>query len=125
MARPVKKYLRNGVVRIIRANYSGGLRSEGWNDLRLFVLKRDGYKCLRCGRTHKELRALGIELQVNHIKPKCRGGTDAPSNLMSECAQCHSREYRHQRMKVKANLAKKKAKEKRIQRISATKHLYR
>lgn len=121
---PTKKYLRNGVVRIIRSNYKGGLRSEGWNDLRLSVLKRDGYKCLRCERTHKQLRLLEIELQVNHIIPRCRGGTDQPMNLMSECAECHSKEYRHGRMRQKLNKAKKKAKVVRTQKITATQHFF-
>ncbi len=28
--------------------------------------------------------------QVHHVKPLSKGGTNAPSNLMSVCAPCHS-----------------------------------
>src|SRR3989344_5389743 len=34
------------------------------------ILKNDDYKCVRCGRGIKE----GVELHVDHIKPKSMGG---------------------------------------------------
>ena len=34
------------------------------------ILKRDSYKCVICGKGEKE----GMELHVDHIKPKDKGG---------------------------------------------------
>lgn len=47
------------------------------------ILKRDGYKCVFCGRGLKE----GVELQVDHIKPKYLGGKSAIENGQTLCAQ--------------------------------------
>lgn len=47
------------------------------------ILKRDGYKCVICGRGIKE----GVELQVDHIKPKDLGGKATIENGQTLCAQ--------------------------------------
>jgi 5-methylcytosine-specific restriction endonuclease McrA len=47
------------------------------------ILKRDGYKCVVCGRGKKE----GVELQVDHIKPKYLGGESTIENGQTLCAQ--------------------------------------
>ncbi len=47
------------------------------------ILKRDGYKCVICGRGKKE----GVELQVDHIKPKYLGGKSTIENGQTLCAQ--------------------------------------
>jgi len=47
------------------------------------ILKRDGYKCVVCGRGKKD----GVELQVDHIKPKYFGGTATIENGQILCAQ--------------------------------------
>ena len=47
------------------------------------ILKRDGYRCVVCGRGEKE----GVELQVDHIKPKYLGGTSTIENGQTLCAQ--------------------------------------
>lgn len=47
------------------------------------ILKRDGYKCVICGRGRKE----GVELQVDHIKPKDLGGEATIENGETLCAQ--------------------------------------
>jgi 5-methylcytosine-specific restriction endonuclease McrA len=47
------------------------------------ILKRDGYKCVVCGRGIKE----GVELQVDHIKPKYLGGKSTIENGQTLCAQ--------------------------------------
>jgi hypothetical protein len=48
------------------------------------VLKRDDYKCVKCGR-----RPPDVELQVDHIQPRSRGGKDDPSNLQTLCLPCN------------------------------------
>lgn len=47
------------------------------------ILERDGYKCVQCGRGIKD----GIELQVDHIKPKNLGGEATIENGQTLCAQ--------------------------------------
>lgn len=47
------------------------------------ILKRDGYKCVICGRGIKD----GVELHVDHIKPKDLGGEATIENGQTLCAQ--------------------------------------
>lgn len=47
------------------------------------ILKRDGYKCVVCGRGKED----GVELQVDHIKPKDKGGKATIDNGQTLCAQ--------------------------------------
>ena len=47
------------------------------------ILKRDGYKCVICGKG----RANGVELHVDHIKPKDLGGEATIENGQTLCAQ--------------------------------------
>lgn len=46
-------------------------------------MKRDGYKCVICGRGYRE----GVELHVDHIKPKYLGGKSTIENGQTLCAQ--------------------------------------
>lgn len=47
------------------------------------ILKNDDYKCVRCGKGIKE----GVELHVDHIKPKSLGGKAVIENGQTLCAQ--------------------------------------
>jgi len=47
------------------------------------ILKRDGYKCVVCGRGLEN----GVELHVDHIKPKYLGGKSTVENGQTLCAQ--------------------------------------
>ncbi len=47
------------------------------------ILKRDGYRCVVCGRGVQE----GVELHVDHIKPKYLGGKSTIENGQTLCAQ--------------------------------------
>jgi len=47
------------------------------------ILKRDGYRCVICGKG----RADGVELHVDHIKPKDLGGKATIANGQTLCAQ--------------------------------------
>lgn len=47
------------------------------------ILKRDGYKCVMCGRGIAE----GVELHVDHIKPKDFGGEAIIENGQTLCSQ--------------------------------------
>ena len=43
---------------------------------------RDGYKCQCCGKR-------GCRLEVHHLIPRSRGGSDKLANLITLCADCH------------------------------------
>ena len=47
------------------------------------ILKNDNYKCVRCGKGKKE----GVELHIDHIKPKSLGGKAIIENGQTLCAQ--------------------------------------
>lgn len=47
------------------------------------ILKRDGYKCVICGRGKKD----GVDLHIDHIKPKDFGGEAIIENGQTLCSQ--------------------------------------
>jgi len=47
------------------------------------ILERDGYKCVICGKGKND----GIELHVDHIKPKDKGGRATIENGQVLCSQ--------------------------------------
>jgi hypothetical protein len=49
---------------------------------RFFVFKRDKYRCRIC-------KATGVELEVDHINPVAKGGSDALDNLQTLCFSCN------------------------------------
>ena len=51
---------------------------------RSFVLMRDGFACVYCGNTK-------APLQLDHVIPRSRGGTDTPDNLAAACRSCNQR----------------------------------
>ncbi len=50
------------------------------------VLARDKWTCCSCGRSSKEE---GITLEVDHILPRSKGGTDDLDNLQTLCKKCN------------------------------------
>ncbi len=52
--------------------------------IRFEVFQRDGFKCRFCGK-----KAEATELQVDHVKPFAKGGTDDPDNLVTTCGDCN------------------------------------
>jgi 5-methylcytosine-specific restriction endonuclease McrA len=60
-----------------RAKMSQALRYE--------IIKRDGYKCVVCGRNVFD----GIKLHVDHIHPVSKGGKTTRENLRTLCNECN------------------------------------
>lgn len=52
--------------------------------LRFEVFKRDSFRCQYCGRSAPE-----VVLQVDHIIPVAKGGTDELMNLITSCDDCN------------------------------------
>lgn len=53
--------------------------------LRMKILARDGYKCVYCGATPAR-----AHLQVDHVVPRSRGGSDHSTNLVTSCFDCNN-----------------------------------
>ncbi len=62
--------------------YHGPVRAR-WE-----VLRRDGFRCVYCGRS--PLTSKAVELRVDHIVPHARGGRAHPGNLVTACHECNS-----------------------------------
>jgi 5-methylcytosine-specific restriction protein A len=56
-----------------------------WDKLRNAILRRDKGLCQVCLAAGKYRPAK----QVDHIRQKSQGGTDAEDNLQSICVECH------------------------------------
>ncbi|MDJ0617843.1 MAG: HNH endonuclease [Calothrix sp. MO_192.B10] len=52
--------------------------------VRVSVLHRDGYKCVFCGRNAKQ-----IQLEVDHIVPFSKKGSNQLENLQTLCIDCN------------------------------------
>ena len=55
-------------------------------NLRAAVMRRDGHRCSYCGKSSKRNR-----LELDHVTPKSRGGTDRYDNLVSACRACNQK----------------------------------
>ena len=49
------------------------------------ILERDEYTCRYCGAN-----GAGVQLEVDHVIPRSRGGLDATWNLTAACQACNS-----------------------------------
>lgn len=63
-----------------KGSNTAGLRTAEYKRVRTRVLARDSHLCVSCGAK---------ATCVDHIKPRAKGGTDAPDNLRSLCEDCH------------------------------------
>ena len=53
--------------------------------VRYDVLKRDEGRCVLCGASGRD----GVRLEVDHIVPRSKGGSNEPVNLQTLCAHCN------------------------------------
>jgi hypothetical protein len=51
---------------------------------RFEILRRDDFTCRYCGRS-----APAVALEVDHVTPRSRGGSDHASNLVTACVDCN------------------------------------
>ena len=70
-----------GVTPLSETDWQGGSHHAEWDELRRQILQRDGYTCQRCDNASR--------LEVHHIKPRHKSGTDSPENLITLCEDCH------------------------------------
>ena len=73
-----------------KSKHSGGtarkppIRKSISTSLRFKVFQHYGFKCVYCGKTPPQ-----SELQIDHIIPVSRGGTNTRENLVAACAECN------------------------------------
>jgi len=60
--------------------------------VRVSVLNRDKYKCVFCGKSAKQ-----VELEVDHIIPFAKGGSNDLSNLQTLCSVKQTSAYNGRR----------------------------
>lgn len=54
------------------------------NGLRFRILKRDGFKCVYCGRGASE-----VDVEIDHAQSRHDGGSDDFENLVTACYDCN------------------------------------
>jgi hypothetical protein len=54
--------------------------------LRERIFRRDGYRCVYCGRVLP-----GEWLSLDHVQPRWRGGDNSPGNLVTACRDDNAR----------------------------------
>jgi HNH endonuclease len=69
--------------------------SELPREVRLFVWKRDEFRCRECG---VGVGRRGCKPQTHHIVPRANGGSDDPENLITLCFPCHATKVGHLQM---------------------------
>ena len=55
------------------------------DSIRYDVMKRDNFKCCKCGVSAEQ----GAKLHVDHIVPVSKGGKTTLSNLQTLCDRCN------------------------------------
>lgn len=48
------------------------------------IFRRDGYRCLYCGANGPD-----VELTLDHVEPRVKGGDGSPGNLVTCCRRCN------------------------------------
>lgn len=54
---------------------------------RLALYIRDGFACMCCGRDLREAKP--HEINLDHLRCRCKGGTNHASNLVTVCERCN------------------------------------
>jgi 5-methylcytosine-specific restriction endonuclease McrA len=49
------------------------------------IFKRDGYRCVYCGRVFD-----AASLTLDHVQPRVKRGDHSPGNLVTACVRCNS-----------------------------------
>jgi hypothetical protein len=52
--------------------------------------KNKSEQCYYCLKSISELKEQGIRMTVDHVIPKCKGGTNTWDNLVAACEKCNS-----------------------------------
>lgn len=78
---PEAEYVMIRGVKFIGTEQPKKVRSEMTIKLRFKIIKRDNFQCTYCGSSDR--------LEVDHIIPVSRGGSNEESNLTTACFKCN------------------------------------
>lgn len=53
--------------------------------VRIAVLLKHGFRCVYCGATREDTK-----IEVDHVIPVCKGGTNDEGNLVAACRECNA-----------------------------------
>jgi len=99
-----RKYFEVGTTLLpYRPDTPGLVRQLIWMRLKGAIARRDAYTCQDCGEVFGRIRRKSFDrglkagrggyrwesLEVHHIIPRSRGGSDHPGNLKTLCPRCH------------------------------------
>ena len=59
-------------------------RMFGYADKKAYLLERENYCCIYCG-----IHASKAKMEIEHVIPKSKGGTDSLNNLVLSCEACN------------------------------------
>ena len=79
------------VMRMARDFAKSFYNSKEWELTRDFILRRDKFLCVKCGRPAEEVH------HIKHLSPQNIGDvsiTMNPENLISLCRECHFNEHK-------------------------------
>jgi hypothetical protein len=102
------------VERRVSRGTNAGNRGHGSKWLRpstrVRIYERDGYRCVWCVRMVVEGRRRGADTSVrlasvDHVLPRCFGGSNEHRNLITSCVQCNSRRGDRSVLSFAADLA--------------------
>ena len=71
--------------REIQRNKEKGIISNKLR-IRFEIFKRDDFKCVYCGRNQREDK---VKLQIDHIHPSNKGGSELYDKLTTSCFDCN------------------------------------
>ena len=65
------------------------------DDVRRAVMRRDNYKCTKCGWSHAEWNPSDPRhLEIHHVRHHAKGGGNDEGNLLTLCTVCHDAIHR-------------------------------
>ena len=77
-------YACPSVIRLV--TYVNVRKRRGAGNIRTKILMRDRYRCQYCA-----VRGTAIDMTLDHILPRSRGGRTHPENLAASCRACNNR----------------------------------
>lgn len=104
VASEVLQYNMINDVRVSKLTFADLTRTQlatypiDWDRLRVEILERDGYACQESG-----INCVG-PLQIHHILPLSKGGSNAADNLITLCHYHHSEKHPHMMERYHGNI---------------------
>lgn len=85
--RPTRQFVLNKSIGqdIINGSVSQNGSGSISKAVRFNVLRRDGFRCVYCGNKASDQSPL----QIDHVKPRSKGGSNEPENLVAACRACN------------------------------------